>query len=84
MVLVLLDLPVKLAASRLQKRAEQNVGSLGRIDGYAQSFHEKVRQGYLELAKLHPERIVLVEAEPPLAWVLKTVKAKLRARGLEI
>jgi dTMP kinase len=45
-LVLLVDLPVKLARARLRGRAE----TLDRIESERDAFHERVRQGYLELA----------------------------------
>ncbi len=53
----LLDIDVKKGLSRLRTRAEVN-----RLDLEPDSFHQKVREGYLALAKDEPERIYVVNA----------------------
>jgi dTMP kinase len=57
---VLLDLDVDLGLRRKKKADEWN-----RLDAYTVEFHERVRAGYLELAKLEPERWVIVDASRP-------------------
>jgi dTMP kinase len=52
-----LDLEVE---EGLQRRARG--GDLNRLDTYQVEFYERVRQGYLELAGLEPERWVIVDA----------------------
>lgn len=54
---LLLDLPVELGLRRKRKSGEWN-----RLDDYDQSFHERVRAGYLELAQAQPARWVIVDA----------------------
>ena len=55
---LLLDVPVKDGLARkLDKTQEWN-----RLDAYAEAFHERVRQGYLSLAREEPERWVLIDA----------------------
>ncbi len=54
----LLDINPSLAGQRGEKK--------DRIEQEGQIFHQRVRQGYLELAKSHPERIkVIPGGEPP-------------------
>lgn len=43
------------------KRAEQRQAA-DRIEAEKETFHEKVRQGYLDLIKEHPERLFLLDA----------------------
>jgi dTMP kinase len=53
----LLDIDIKKGLARLKTRAEVN-----RLDLESDSFHEKVRQGYLALAESEPERIHVINA----------------------
>jgi dTMP kinase len=66
---ILLDLDVDLGLRRKKKADEWN-----RLDAYTVEFHERVRAGYLELAKQEPARWVLVDASQ--AW--ETVQEELR------
>ena len=59
---ILLDLPVSDGFARLQQRG----GAKDRIEREALEFHERVRAGYLELARRWPERFRIVEARRPL------------------
>ncbi len=54
----LLDIHVKKGLLRVQKR-----GGVNRLDRERSSFHQKVRKGYLALARLRPKRICLVHAD---------------------
>jgi len=54
---ILLDLDIDLGLRRKKKADEWN-----RLDAYTVEFHERVRAGYLELAKKEPERWVIVDA----------------------
>ncbi|QRN85145.1 dTMP kinase [Clostridia bacterium] len=53
-----LDLPVDESLSRLQKMNKE----LDRLEQEKKEFKEKTRQGYLQLKKMYPERIVLLDA----------------------
>lgn len=55
---LLLDLPVVIGF----ERKRDNSAEWNRLDAYDQAFHERVRQGYLELAKAEPERWILIDA----------------------
>jgi dTMP kinase len=66
---ILLDLDVDLGLRRKKKADEWN-----RLDAYTVEFHERVRAGYLELAKKEPERWVIVDASQ--SW--EAVQAGLR------
>jgi len=56
---ILLDLPVGDGLARLARRAG---GAKDRIEREALAFHERVRNGYLELARRWPERFRVVSA----------------------
>lgn len=65
---ILLDCPVHIALTRIQTRN----GILDRIEQESQSFHERVRSGYLELAAGEPERFVIIDGSKPLTEVLQS------------
>ncbi len=54
---VLLDAPTDVGLARAGKRGEAD-----RFETEEQAFFERVREGYLALARAEPERIVLVDA----------------------
>ena len=55
---LLLDIPVSEGFDRKIK----NDSEWNRLDAYAKAFHERVRQGYLELADEEPERWHIIDA----------------------
>jgi dTMP kinase len=62
---LLLDCPVEIALSRTVKRAAARKSSKMREDRFENEniqFHERVRRGFLKLAKAAPERIVVLDA----------------------
>ena len=62
---ILLDCPVELGLvrSREHNRATGKEIDEGRFEELDQSFHERVRQGYLDQAGREPERFEIVSAE---------------------
>lgn len=60
----LLDLPVQIGLERAgrRNREEGTVISEGRFDSESVRFHEKVREGYLALARENPQRMVVIDA----------------------
>ncbi len=56
-LVLVLDLPVSVGQKRLLKRA-----ALDRLEKENVSFHEKVRRGFLKLAKKHKSRFHVVDA----------------------
>jgi len=61
---IILDLPVELGLERAWQRIRSQDAGLreDRFEKEAFAFHEKVRQGYLSLARLEPERFRVVDA----------------------
>jgi dTMP kinase len=64
---IVLDLPVEDGLKRLGK-------NLDRIEGETAAFHEKVRQGYLEIARTEPERVKVVDATGTAEETFEKVK----------
>ncbi len=65
---LLLDLPVELGLAR---RASTDVNN--RLDLESKDFHEKVRAGYLQLAKAEPERFVIIDASKSVDEVAEEI-----------
>lgn len=61
---IILDLPVDLGLKRAWQRIKNQPASLreDRFEKEALAFHEKVRQGYLTLASLEPDRFRVIDA----------------------
>jgi dTMP kinase len=74
---LLLDLPVPTALARARARA----GATDRFEAETVSFFEKVRAGYLALARAEPERVHLIDAAAPLAQVERAIGAILQSLG---
>lgn len=70
---ILLDLPVEIAAAR---RAEAGGG--GRFEAKGRAFHERVRTGFLDLARSEPKRFVVVDARDGAEAVALAVAAAVR------
>ena len=49
-----------------RKAKDENLKNLDRIEQRDRAYHEKVRQGYLKLAKEEPNRIVVIDASKSL------------------
>lgn len=72
---ILLDMPVEKGLARVAAR-----GAPDRIEREGLAFFERARAAYLERAAAEPERIVVIDADRPLAAVQGSVAAALRAR----
>ncbi|MBD3390458.1 MAG: dTMP kinase [Chitinivibrionales bacterium] len=60
-----------------QKRLRQAGKEPDRLEGGAREFHERTREGYRALARAHPERMSLLDAERPAEKVAGDVAAVL-------
>jgi dTMP kinase len=76
---LLLDVDVQVGLRRKLDASEWN-----RLDAYDLEFHQRVRQGYLEMARAEPERWVVIDAgHPPeavQAAVQKVVLGRLKVK----
>lgn len=70
-----LDVDVEVSLARTQKR-----GVADRIEQADLAFHRRVQQGYTELAKAYPERIVRVDASLSKTAVQKQIQEILSQR----
>jgi dTMP kinase len=61
---LLLDLPVELGLQRAGKRSAPD-----RFESENLVFFERIRQGYLDIAKQQPQRVKVIDATQPLAAV---------------
>lgn len=59
-----LDVDVEVGLGRAQRR-----GTADRMERSELDFHQRVRQGFTELAAAHPDRIVRVDANPDVKTV---------------
>jgi len=57
----LLDLPANVGLSRARSRNEAS-GHEDRFENEELTFHEKVREGYLEIARNEPKRVIIINA----------------------
>ncbi len=82
---ILLDVNVSLGMQRCAKRQAGQQVKFDRIESEALEFHEKVRQGYLELARRYPQRFRKVDAmrhaEPIAAEIWKLVSDAFLVQG---
>jgi len=64
----ILDLPVEAGLQRLKN------GFLDRLEKEKIEFHQKVREGFLAIAKKEPERIKIIDALLPITLIHRQVK----------
>ena len=84
---LLLDVPVDVGLRRARSLETGETATKARdsIGGEAAEFHQRVRDGFLAIAKLEPYRVAVIDAQPPLDVVVKAcwawVSGKLSRRS---
>jgi dTMP kinase len=73
-VTLLFDLDPAVALERARRRDISKSVDETRFEALGLEFHQRVRAGYLELARRHPERIVLIDARGGAAEVQARVR----------
>ena len=71
---IYIDIPVEVGLERIK----DNNRDVNRLDLEKVAFHKKVREGYLKIAKMYPERIKIVDGDANLEEVYRRVKAELK------
>lgn len=70
-----IDLDPKIGLDRIKNRKKSD-----RLDREELKFHNKVREGYLEVAKLYPERIVKIDGTKSIAEITIIVIEEINKR----
>lgn len=73
---LMLDLPVEEGLGRARGRG----GAEDRYERMGLAFHERLRAGFLEIARAEPERCVVIDAARPVDKVAEIVLAAVRDR----
>jgi dTMP kinase len=73
---LILDLPIDLGLARAAARA----GAETRFERKDRAFHEKLRQGFLDIAAREPQRCVMIDATGDVDAVHQAVLAAVRER----
>jgi dTMP kinase len=72
---VLIDLPVEDALAR--------ANAPNRFEAETQAFHERIREGYLELARAEPHRYLVLDGRLPLETLKASLEQAVRERFLQ-
>ena len=71
---IVLDLPPRLSLERAQGRESMRKSKQERFELQGLRFHERVREGYLAIARRQPRRVKLVRANRPVAEVQAEIR----------
>lgn len=74
-----LDVDVPTGLQRARQRSARD-----RMEAAELDFHERVREGFYQLAKAHPQRIIRIDASRDLESVTAQIEEVLRDRILEL
>lgn len=73
---LLFDCPVEIGLARTNRRQSESAGGETREDRFEREkieFHERVRAGFLELARAEPKRFSIIDASRPAAEVSQEI-----------
>jgi dTMP kinase len=76
-VTILIDISVATSLARARRRNEHIGPEESRIDDESPAFHERVRNGYLALAKAEPDRFVLIDGAAGIGEVGRHIREAL-------
>jgi dTMP kinase len=72
---ILLDLSPRVALGRAQGRETRRNSQRGRFESAGLKFHERVRAGYLALARQDAQRVKVVRADRPVEEIQAEIRA---------
>ena len=72
---LLFDCPVEVGLARARKRLDQQAQAHeGRFEAETLDFHQRVRKGYLAIARLEPKRVKIIDALKDIAVIEQQVE----------
>ena len=79
-LVLVLDIPVELGLRRATGRSGTAATQNDRFDSESTAFHTAVRNGFLELARLEPERFAVIDASASPEQVTQSILEAIHAR----
>lgn len=70
-----LDMSLETAFGRVRERG----GEVDHYEGQERAFHERVRAGFIELARAEPERMIQIDASPSESEIQERIYQKVKA-----
>ena len=75
---IILDLPVKVGLARAEKRASQQIknnnGQEDRYERMGADFHERLRKGFLNIAKNNRKRCIIIDTTRSVEEIQSTIQ----------
>ena len=68
---ILIDIPAEIGLGRISGR------EIDRLEQESLSFHKKVRQGYLDIAKAEPKRFLVIDGEQKIEAIQEEIRNKI-------
>lgn len=75
----LIDIDLETSLARAKRRNER-LGSSDRLDEESAAFHERVRQGYLDLARSEPARFVIIDGRAGITETASLLREAIAGR----
>lgn len=72
---IVLDIDPRVGIARTWSRTKDDGGDENRFENIKMDFHDRLRHGYLELAKAEPERFNVIDASQSADDVKKSIQA---------
>jgi dTMP kinase len=79
-VTFLLDIEVHAGMQRMRDRSIASGAEIDRIEREEMSFHQRVKEGYLEIAQASPDRFVIIDGSLPQEEIEKVIWGKVEPR----
>jgi dTMP kinase len=76
---ILLDVPVNEGLRRANKR-RGNVNPADHFEAESSAFHERVRAGFLEVARLEPQRVVVLDSQRAIGEIQQEIQSMVLSR----
>jgi dTMP kinase len=73
-VTILIDIDIDTSLARAKRRNERTGSDESRIDDESAAFHDRVRNGYLALAKSEPDRIIVIDGAAEIGAIGRRIR----------
>jgi len=77
---LIFDLPVEVGLGRAGNRDGSKAGGGDRYERMDQAFHHRLRDGFLDIARIEPERCVVIDADQSIEAIHRAVVDAVRRR----